>query len=185
MNKLTTSQQKILKSIHLISAGLWLSSVIILMLLPIISRNITTGDELYMYNLVYYFIDMFILTPAAIFTLLTGLIYSLFTNWGFFRHGWLVYKWVVTLLIILIGTFYLGPLVTKSLEIANTKRLASLQDQNYTHGEMVGLYAAIINSSLLIIAVCFSVYKPWKNINKFKIAHNHANAADAEHSAAD
>jgi len=118
MNKLTTSQQKILKSIHLISAGLWLSSVIILMLLPIIYRNITTGDELYMYNLVYYFIDMFILTPAAIFTLLTGLIYSLFTNWGFFRHGWLVYKWVVTLLIILIGTFYLGPLVTKSLEIA-------------------------------------------------------------------
>jgi hypothetical protein len=181
MNKLTTSQQKILKPIHLISAGLWLSSVLILMLLPIISINITTGDELYFYNLVYYFIDMFILTPAAIFTLLTGLIYSLFTNWGFFRHGWLVYKWVVTLLIILIGTFYLAPLVTNSLEIANIKRLASLQDPNYTHGEIVGIYAAIINSLLLIIAVFFSVYKPWKNINKLKIANNHANAADAEH----
>ncbi len=140
------------------------------MLLPIISRKITTGDELYMYNLSYYFIDMFVLTPAAVLTLITGLIYSLFTNWGFFRHGWLIYKWAVTLLIILTGTFYLGPLVTKSLGIATVKRLASLQDPNYIYAEIVGLYAAIINSALLIIAVCVSVYKPFKNIDKLNNA---------------
>ena len=166
MKKLTVSQQKILKTIHLISVSLWLSSVVILMLLPIISRNITLGDELYMYNLAYHFIDMFILTPAAIFTLLTGLIYSLFTKWGFFRHGWIVYKWAATLLIIITGTFYLGPMVTKLLEITDVQRIAALQDQYYIQGEVVGLYAAIINSSLLVIAVFFSVYKPWKNIIK-------------------
>ena len=92
MKKLTVSQRKFLKAIHLISVSLWLSSVVILMLLPIIYRNIALGDELYMYNLAYHFIDMFILTPAAILTLLTGLTYSLFTKWGFFRHGWIVYK---------------------------------------------------------------------------------------------
>jgi hypothetical protein len=33
-------------------------------------------------------------------------------------------------------------------------------------GEVIGIFAAIINSSLLIIAVFFSVYKPLKNIRK-------------------
>ena len=104
MNKLTLPQQKALKTVHLISASLWLSNVIALLFLPIISRNIASGDELYMYNVVYHFIDMFLLTPAAIFTLITGLIYSIFTKWGFFKHGWIIYKWVVTLLIILYGS---------------------------------------------------------------------------------
>jgi hypothetical protein len=74
MKNLTITQQKLLKAIHLVSVSLWLSSVVILMLLPIISKKITSGDELYMYNLAYHFIDMFILTPAAVLTLLTGLI---------------------------------------------------------------------------------------------------------------
>ena len=166
MKTLNQSQQKFLKTIHLISVSLWLSSVLTLALLPIISKKINSGDEVYMYNLAYHFIDMYILTPAAIFTLLTGLIYSIFTKWGFFRHGWIIYKWIVTLVIIITGTFYLGPMVTKLLEISDVKRIVALQDQYYMQGEIIGLYAAIINSALLIIAMFFSVYKPWKNIRK-------------------
>lgn len=166
---LTASQQKILKTVHLISVSLWLSSVITLIFLPIISRNIASGDELYMYNVVYHFIDMFLLTPAAICTFITGLIYSMLTKWGFFKHGWLIYKWVVTVLIILTGTFYLGPMVTKLLEIAKIQRIDALQDQYYVQGETIGLYAAIINSLLLIVAVLFSVYKPWKNTKNRKL----------------
>jgi hypothetical protein len=95
------------------------------------SKNLSSNSPAYndMYNLAYHFIDMFILTLAAILTLLTGLIYSQFTKWGFFRHGWIVYKWIVTLLIIFTGTFYLGPMVTKLLEISDVKRIAALQDQ--------------------------------------------------------
>lgn len=166
MMTLTAFQQKLLKTIHLITASVWLSSVMTLMLLPVISKKITTGDEFYMYNLVYYFIDMFILTPAAVFTLLTGLIYSVFTKWGFIKHGWLVYKWIITLFIIITGTFYLGPLVEKLLEISNDKRLAALEDQFYLQGEMIGIYASVINYVLLILAVIVSVYKPWKNLKK-------------------
>ncbi len=166
MKKMAISQQKILKAMHLISASLWLSCVIILALLPLISNKITSGDELYMYNVAYHFIDIFILTPAAILTLITGLIYSLFTNWGFFRHGWIVYKWVVTLIIIFAGTFYLGPMVTKLLEISKIERMTALQNPYYMQGEVIGLFAAIVNSILLMSAIFFSVYKPWKNIRK-------------------
>ena len=166
MKKLSMSGQKFLKAVHLVAVGLWLSCVIVLLVIPVIARNIVTGEELYMYNLIYHFIDMYILTPAAIATLLTGVVYSLFTKWGFFKHGWLVYKWLSTLAIIISGTFYLGPMVTKMLAIVDLKRLTALQDMYYLQGVRIGIWAAIINTSLLIAAVFLSVYKPWKNIRK-------------------
>lgn len=164
MKKLSISGQKFLKAIHLVAVGLWFSCVIILLVIPVIAGNIVTGEELYMYNLIYHFVDMYILTPAAIATLLTGVVYSLFTKWGFFKHGWLIYKWIVTLGIIVTGTFYLGPMVTRMLAIADLKRLNALQDAYYLQGVTIGIWAAIVNTLLLITAVFFSVYKPWKNI---------------------
>lgn len=166
MKKMSVSKQKLLKAIHLISAGLWLSCVVLLTVLPLIARKITTGDELYMYNYIYHFVDMYVLTPAAIITLLTGLVFSLFTKWGFVRHGWIVYKWAVTLALVLSGTFYLGPMVTNLLEISEFKRIGALQDQYYIQGTTIGSWAGVINSSLLIVAVFFSIYKPWKNIKQ-------------------
>jgi len=166
MKKLSANQQKFLKSIHIITACLWFSCVILLLLLPLIAKYITNGDELYMYNLIYHFIDMFVLTPAAILTFFTAIIYSVFTKWGFFKHGWIIYKWIITLFIILVGTFYLGPLVEDLLALADTKRALALLDSYYLQGSLIGIWAAIINTLLISIALVFSIYKPWKNIKK-------------------
>lgn len=166
MQKITPEQQKLLKACHVLSSGLWLSCVIMLALLPILSERIVSDDGIYIYNLAYHFIDMSILTPAAVMTLVTGLVYSIFTKWGFFKHGWLVYKWIVTLLIIITGTFYLGPMTDNLLHIAEKNGIAALHDPYYVFGQHVGISAAIINSLLLIVAVFFSIYKPWNNMRK-------------------
>ncbi|VFQ44415.1 hypothetical protein [Desulfoluna butyratoxydans] len=165
MKTMSRSQQNMLKAVHLIAAGLWLSSVIIIAVMPYVSKGISSGEALYMYNLIFHFIDMKILTPAAVVTLITGLLYSLFTRWGFFKHGWLIYKWAATLAIILSGTFYLGPMVTQSMVISELKGMAALQDPVYLHGLTVGAWAAGINTLLLGLAVVFSIYKPWKKKN--------------------
>lgn len=168
MKQLSMQNQKLLKTIHIIAAGIWLAGVVVLLILPLIGRRIESGDELYMYNLVYHFIDMKILTPAAVVTLFTGLIYSLFTRWGFFKHGWLIYKWIATLFIILTGTFYLGPMVTEMVEITQQERLRALENSYYNRGVTIGIWAAVINTALLIAAVWFSVYKPWKPEERIK-----------------
>ena len=149
MKKMTASQQKLLKTIHLVAIGVWLSCVILLTLLPLISSHVSNGDELYMYNVIYHFIDMDVLTPAAILTLVTGLVYSIFTKWGFFKHGWIIYKWIVTLGIIVVGTFYLGPMVENLLEISDLQRMAALENSYYNHGIRVGLWAGLINTTFL------------------------------------
>jgi uncharacterized membrane protein len=163
MKKLNRAQQKTLKSLHLIFAGAWLTCVFLLLCLPLAITQFNSGDDLYLYNKVYHFIDMIILSPAATLTLLTGFIYSLLTPWGFFKHGWLIYKWIITVLIILIGIFYLGPMVSNLLTIAYEKKLLALQDNYYIQSQSIGLWAAIINFLLLVIAVIVSVFKPRLN----------------------
>jgi hypothetical protein len=163
---LSRSGQKTLKGIHLIVAGLWLSCVVVLLALPVVARRISSGDELYMYNYIYYHVDMFLLTPAAIATLTTGLLFSIFTRWFLWLWAVFIYKWAVTLAIVGAGTFYLGPLTGRLLDIADSERLGALQNEYYLRGETISIWAAIVNTSLLIIAVLFSVYKPWKNIRR-------------------
>jgi hypothetical protein len=161
MQKLSAPQQKTLKSLHIIVSGLWLSSVLLLALLPLVPIDEASGEGIYTYRLIFHFIDTYVLTAAVLMTLLSGLLYSMLTRWGFFRSGWLVYKWIVTLGLVLVGTFYLGPLSTRLLEIAAEERLSALQNPIYISGDAVLLAAAVINSLLLALAILFSVFKPW------------------------
>lgn len=161
MLKLSATQQKLLKFVHIIASGLWLSCVLLLALLPLVPMEGADGEGVYTYRLIFHFIDTYVLTAAAIMTLLTGLLYSMLTRWGFFRSGWLVYKWIVTLGLVLVGTLYLGPLSARLLEIAAEERLRALQDPAYLSGDGILAAAAVVNSLLLALAVLFSVFKPW------------------------
>jgi len=161
MRSLTLSQKKWLKSIHIIVAGTWIAIGLAMFFMHFLSLEVRSGDELYMLNKVSYFIDMKILTPAAILCLLTGLIYSHFTKWGYFKHKWMVFKWVVTLGIILLGTFYSGPTLNEIVNISKTEGLAVLENTDYlamdqTH-RMIGLGMTLT----LIFTVFISVFKPW------------------------
>ena len=144
--QLSTTHQKALKAVHLVVASIWLTCVLLLALLPTLSSKLNTDDKIYMYNLIYHFIDMFVLSPAAVLTISTGLIYSVWTKWGFFKHGWLIYKWVVSLTLVISGIVYLGPMTTEMLKISADIGMLALQDSYYLFGQSLGLWVAILNT---------------------------------------
>jgi len=164
MKKMSPGLQKGLKSIHLLCASVWLSSVLMLLLVPLLQGPSTSDDGLRMFIRVYHFIDLKILTPAAALTLLTGLVYSIFTQWGFTKHGWIIFKWVVTLFMVLWGTFHLGPSVERLLAWSKQGHTAMAQTPEFHQVMQLGLGAAILNLTLLVLAFIASVYKPWKGI---------------------
>ncbi len=84
MKKMSPKAQRWLKLVHVFLAALWLASAIILVVTPIFVR-LDQNNTLYGGMLVLKFIDDFIIIPAANGCLLTGLIYSIWTNWGFFQ----------------------------------------------------------------------------------------------------
>jgi len=83
MKNLSLKGRLWLKGLHLFLICAWLGAGISMILLGFAKQQTTNGDELYAINAAIKLIDDFIVIPAAMGTLLTGLLFSLFTNWRF------------------------------------------------------------------------------------------------------
>lgn len=162
MRKLGSQGVKILKIIHLFFAVLWIGGAIALLAVLFFAQP-ATGDELYMASRISQIIDDFLIIPGAIASFFIGIVYGVWTNWGFFKHRWLIVKWIVTIAQILFGTFVLGPWVDRNVEIANELRNIALTNTELLHNlEMSKLYGSIQTSLLIIVFLVVSVMKPWR-----------------------
>jgi hypothetical protein len=91
MKKLSSKGQKWLKCLHIYSACVWTGCATALTI-KLFFINPEDGNELYGILSALDFIDLFILVPGAIGTFLTALVYSIWTNWGWFKHNWITVK---------------------------------------------------------------------------------------------
>lgn len=85
---------------------------------------------------------------------------------GFFKHGWLIDKWIVSVGIIVWGTVHLGPMATGIMETMQRLHLDALKDAEYLGHWRIGFWAGISNAALLFVAIVVSTWKPWKNLRK-------------------
>jgi hypothetical protein len=162
MKQFTAKQQKWLKSFHLLFAAVWLTCGSVMLSFALVTPGLNNADQLYMLNFLTDFIDMRILVPAAMLTLLTGLLYGIFTRWGFFIHRWLVYKWIITVSIIVIGTIFTGPWIAEMTEMVKRDGMSVLQNSRYISISRSQLVVGLCMNATLIITVFISVFKPWK-----------------------
>jgi uncharacterized membrane protein len=107
--RLSARRAKLLKFIHIVLASAWLASVMILVFFFTAVIPGATRQDLHGILIAVKAIDDYIIIPAANGILISGLVYGIATHWGWFRHGWVAAKWVITLYGILFGTFLLGP----------------------------------------------------------------------------
>ncbi len=152
-----------LKGFHLIAVSCWVGGAVTLILLYFLKDGVTDGNVLYGINLSIHHVDMVVVViPGAFGCLLTGLIYSACSNWGFFRHNWLICKWAITISAILFGTFFLGPWETKMMEISRELAMSSLNDAAYLYNEKMNLIFGGIQSLVLMVTIFISIFKPWQ-----------------------
>lgn len=163
MAKLKARGLKWLKGFHLIAVACWVGGGVALILLYFIKDGVTDGGVLYGINQSIHHVDMAVVViPGAFGCLLTGLTYSLFSNWGFFKHTWLIFKWIVTITAILFGTFFLGPWETTMMEISGKLGMSSLSSSAYLFNEKMNLVFGTIQVLVLMITVFISIFKPWR-----------------------
>jgi uncharacterized membrane protein len=163
MIRLKSNGLKWLKGFHLIAVSSWVGGALSLILLYFLKNDITDGQILYGINQSIHHVDMVVvIIPGAIGCLLTGLIYSTFSNWGFFKHGWMIFKWIVTIFAILFGTFYLGPWETNMMEISGELGMESLTNPDYLYNQKMNLIFGAAQCLILMITVFISIFKPWK-----------------------
>ena len=161
MKKLPPQAIKILKMFHIFFAFCWVISALVLCGLLFMTHP-ESGDELYMRSLIVKIIDDYFIIPGAIGALITGLIYSIGTNWGFFKHTWITVKWIMTILQVAFGTFVLGPFVDNNVPLTDRLRDAALTDSIVLNNILTTQIWGTVQLSLLLFMVVISVQKPWR-----------------------
>ncbi|WP_203558177.1 DUF2269 family protein [Bacteroides sp. 214] len=159
--KLKPQGVKILKMLHIFLAFCWIVGGLTLCLLVFITHP-QSGDELFMRSRILQVVDDYFIIYGAIGSLITGLIYSIWTNWGFFKHTWITVKWVMIVLQILFGTFVLGPCVNDNVILADQLREAALTDPVFIENIRMTQLWGTVQTALLLIVIIISVQKPWK-----------------------
>lgn len=165
MPKLSSKGLKWLKGFHLIMVSCWIGGGVSLILLYFLKSGVTDGNVLFGINKSIHHVDIAVVViPGALGCLITGLIYSCFSNWGFFKHGWMIFKWIVTVVAILFGTFFLGPWETTMMEISGKLGISSLSNPEYLYNQKMNLIFGATQILVLMVTVFISIFKPWKKI---------------------
>lgn len=167
MKKIPPKSLKWVKGAHLAAASCWVGGGVSLILLYFLKNGVSDGGVLYGINQAIHHVDMMVVViPGAFGCLITGLIFSLFSNWGFFKQNWITVKWIVTVTAILFGTFFLGPWETAMMEISGELGASALTDPDYLMNQKLNLVFGVVQVTILIVTVFVSVFKPWKTKRK-------------------
>ena len=134
----------------------WLGSVAAFLALAIAGLNSRDAQIVRATYLAMELVGWFVIVPLSLASLLSGLVQSLGTVWGLFRHWWVVLKLVMTVLATLVLLIHMRPVG----HLADAVRAATLAG-----GELHGLRVQLIADAsaaivVLLITTTLSIVKP-------------------------
>ncbi|MDR2611802.1 MAG: DUF2269 family protein [Deltaproteobacteria bacterium] len=162
MRKYGRTGQRALKTIHLVFASLWLGGAVALNAVILLTGPAGEGAELLGYCRAAIVVDDAVVIPGALGCLLTGILISGFTGWGFFRHRWVTVKYVLTVVCICVGTFLLGPTVNGQPAIASELGAAAQADPAYRANHARSLLGGAFQLAAILFMTSLSTFKPWQ-----------------------
>jgi len=153
-----------LRLLHILSMSIWFGAVVCIGSLAYICFfALSEADFLTIAPLVPELYRTVVM-PAAIFTIVQGIIYGIFTNWGFLKYKWVLFKWILALLVTLCtGLGGIGNMFSVLDKVEKTGFTGGLAD-----GGMVLLFIAL-QILFMIIMIILSVFKPMKREKSARI----------------
>ena len=153
---MTTRVRKFALTAHVTSSVGWLGAVAAFLALAVTG---VTSQDAPMMHAAYLAMDLtywYVIVPLGLASLLTGLISSLGTEWGLFRHYWVLVKLLLTIpltILLLVHTqpvsYMAGPGLQRTLSEVD---LGGLRIQ-------LAVYAAAA-LLVLLVTTALSVYRP-------------------------
>jgi hypothetical protein len=138
---------------HVASSVGWLGAVAAFLALSIIGL---TSDDAQTARSAYLVMEpaaWFVLIPLALTSLLTGIVQSLGTQWGLFRHYWVLFKLVINVVATFVLLMYTDTLGFMAGVAAESRDLAEVRNPS----PAIHAGAAML---LLLTATALAVYKP-------------------------
>jgi hypothetical protein len=149
---LTPAWRKFALTAHVTASVGWLGAVVGFLALTIIGAR-TFDDRIV--ESIYPALELmgtFVIVPFSVAALVTGVIQSLGTSWGLFRHYWVLAKLLIT-----IGA---SLLLLLHMQLVRSAALAASDGTLAVAPRMQLVGDAVAATVVLAIAVALSVYKP-------------------------
>jgi hypothetical protein len=148
--------RKIILVVHIVSSVGSLGAVVGFLALAIVGL---TGQDTQMLPRPYVAMEviaLFVIVPLILASLLTGIIQSLGTVWGLFRHYWVLAKLLLTVLTAIVLLLQMEGIIYLATAAAET----TLSDADLLDLRRSLVVHAIGGLVVLVVATILSVYKP-------------------------
>jgi uncharacterized membrane protein len=165
MMKLSATGRAWVKGFHIVCTCAWIGAGVCMCLLNFVARP-NNSHDLYVVMAALKLIDDWMIIPAALGSLFTGLLLSWLTPWGFFKWRWVVVKWVLTIIMTIFGIFFLSPWLREMAEISATDPVGVFQNEAF----LTNRWLLSISGGPMFVGMFFlvfiSVIKPWSGRKK-------------------
>jgi hypothetical protein len=140
---------------HLTLSIGWIGAVAAYMALDVAAATSEDAQVLRAAYLMMESVARYVIVPLAFASLLTGLVMSLGTNWGLFRHYWVLISFLLTL-------------IATTVLLAETRVISSLAemsaDPTTSSEDLRGMPSTLVHSIggavVLLVILVLNVYKP-------------------------
>jgi uncharacterized membrane protein len=151
---MTPRLRKLALTAHVVSSVGWLGAVVVFLALAVVGLTSTDAETVRGAYLVMEPGAWFVLVPFAFASLFTGIVQSLSTTWGLFRHYWVVAKLVINVLATAVLLIYMETFSLMARAAADPSAdLGSVRNASPV------LHAALA-LLLLLVATTLAVLKP-------------------------
>lgn len=154
-----------LKILHIFLAVLFLGGILSSFSLNA-NLNLSNYNDVYMTYKSLNIISDNIVKIGAQGTILLGVVYGLFTQWGFIKHKWLAVKWGLFIAQTFIGILVVDKLMVANLVLLETGNAATLSNPVFIQNHYIRQYVVVAQIAFTIFALFVSVIKPWRNKRK-------------------
>ena len=157
MTKLPAALRKAGLTAHVLCSVGWIGAVLVFLALGIAAVHSDDTELARGAYLVMEWAGWAVLVPLAVGSVLTGLVQSLATPWGLFRHYWVIIKLVLAVVATVVLIAYTETL-TVFAEVA-AREPFGIHDLESLRGPSVLLHSSAA-LALLLTATVLAIYKP-------------------------
>jgi hypothetical protein len=154
---MTPRLRKLMLTAHVTSSVGWLGAVAVSFALGVAGLTSQDAQTVRGVFLTLELTGWFVLVPLSIASLLTGLVQSLGTTWGLFRHYWVLFKLLINLVASIVLLLYMqtlsylaGIAAEATLSSGDLAELRNPSPVLHAGGALL----------LLVVATTLAVYKP-------------------------
>ena len=139
---------------HVTSSVGWLGAIVVFLALAVVGLTSQDAQTVRGAYLVMEPAAWSVLVPLAFASLLTGIVQSLGTKWGLFRHYWVLFKLLITVFATIVLLIYIETLnLMADLAADPSADLGVVRDDS-------PLVHTVLALLLLLVATALAVFKP-------------------------